>query len=157
MKKFLSLILSVIMILSALPLAASADEVLTNVALNRPATGYYTYNDNYPANATDESEETRFMFSNGGWLCVDLEAEYTIDSVEMTIDSENRARFGYIDLYLSNEAPTEASLDIPEGAVKFASVGKAEADTLSFSVAGSDLTDEQKAANCLFQTVEKLM
>ncbi len=146
MKKFLSLILSVIMILSALPLVASADEVLTNVALNRPATGYYTYNDNYPANATDESEETRFMFSNGGWLCVDLEAEYTIDSVEMTIDSENRARFGYIDLYLSNEAPTEASLDIPEGAVKFASVGKAEADTLSFSVAGSDLADEQKAA-----------
>ncbi len=146
MKKFLSLILSVIMIMSALPLAVSADEVLANVALNRPATGYYTYNDNYPSNATDEDLETRFMFSNGGWLCVDLEAEYTIDSVEMTIDSENRARFGYIDLYLSNEAPTEASLDIPEGAVKFASVGKAEADTLSFAVASSDLTDEQKAA-----------
>lgn len=124
MKRIFSIVLAVLMMLSALPtIASAADEVtLTNVALNRPgfATNEYVENGKpYFADlATDGDVNTYFWNTYSGRYYVDLGADYTVDQINLNL-SKTKADVWWqnITIYLCSSRPNLNSTSAPEGSV----------------------------------------
>lgn len=152
MKKLLSLFLSIIMIMSALPLMVSAEETtLTDVALDRPGFSYQ-YNTTYhPQYATDGNTRTRYMYNYAGWYYVDLGAAYTVDSVNLLLDTTYNKNYK---VYLSNTRPTAQSLSITEAAIS--EVGATAATTDANGYTNIEVTDATKYQFVIVQHTARL-
>ncbi len=138
MKKLLSLFLSVIMIMSALPVIAGAEATLTNVALNRPGFSKTYYGTYHPQYATDENIKTSYMYHLGGWYYVDLGAKYEVDSVDLLLGERNTN----YKVYLSNTRPTIETPTISEAAVL--EVGTTAATTDASGYTNIAISDDTK-------------
>ncbi len=127
MKRIFSIVLAVLMMLSALPTIAGAaeSEELVNVALNRPNFAYYQSssadpygNCNHADKATDGDVTTQYYANYGDWYFVDLGAKYPIDSIKvnfgmnvnntdsMKIYLSDDTMYDYREMYL-NTKPTD--------------------------------------------------
>lgn len=143
MKRLFSFLLSVSVLLSALPPAAANEDKGTNVALNRPGFSLSHAGADHADRATDGDSSTAFYMSGGktedkgdfdetAWYYVDLGAEYTIDSIDLTMDAAAPAHLVGYEVYLSNTRASATS--VPQAEEK--TVVRAAEDTCSMQIAG---------------------
>jgi len=152
MKKLLSLILAILLIISVLPMTAGAEgeaeteSIAVNVALNRPCFSAYQ-NEGYADLVTDGNRSTYFYCNYGIWFYVDLGAAYTVDHIKVDMMANNNAdvhtgRRSNYSVYLSNTRITFGN-SVPADAVAVDTVAAGatpvvdENDCYTIDVAGN--------------------
>lgn len=162
MKRFQAIILSTLLILSALPMSATAagGDTLKNVALNRAGfSSVYAYFDGtnlYSTdNATDSSTSSQFITTMlNSFYYVDLGAAYTVEKIDLSTPNNFN---DCMKVYLSNTRMdmSAATFSLPTDAVLVYTVDSTQEETKpSGNTNNIEISEENKATKYRYVIVQ---